>query len=660
MTSQRPFNGRVIFDHLPKTAGTAVNAWLVSQLGAGSVTTNLNGFHRKLIRYYGGEYPVISGHVAFSGEGLDPRYQYITCLREPLDRAVSWLFFVANNRDEAQLGALWHQTRRFLNSDGDELGSDVASNISNIYVEHFASIVGSVSPTDSAKLAAALAAIEQYDVWGLYEALPGFMTDIAAMIGITAPGELPKVNATRVRPLADGISSKLRKRLLALNQLDMRFYDLLRKRWHCREQPMGSLPQTSPWLSYSGTAKRTFSASDFCLLSITLGGDSKVVPWQILTFTLLFSLAATVDELEIGIHVFDEDDQWAFGTNTTLLERKLFNVKPGTHRLQYCLVANMPEGVYSAGFAFADRQPDGDRQLAWFDKLVGFSVAVLRPQACVGYASLPVEVTCSQTSDVIFGLVEYANGTIRVDALLGDAVAGELLKLPVVLKNLSPQIWTSSHHNPIVLSYHWFDAAGGMVLFEGDRTPLPVLELRPGGSVRVSMRVLAPATPGLYKLVLLPVQEGRAWFDQYGFIPEKLDLLVQSPAIGRRYVGADMRLATQSGRREGTVLVATGQEGFLLFGPYAALQAGNYVARVQGTFVECVAGAWMDVVCASGAEVLAKIDLCSSPRHETEVSVSFELKTDCRDLEVRVWVPTNVRAVIEALLIEPVQHCRHA
>ena len=92
MTKSPVFAGRVIFDHLPKTAGQAINSWLTKELGGGCVTTNLNGQHEDLIRLYGGEYSIISGHVYFQGNGLDPRYHYMTSLREPLDRVVSWLF----------------------------------------------------------------------------------------------------------------------------------------------------------------------------------------------------------------------------------------------------------------------------------------------------------------------------------------------------------------------------------------------------------------------------------------------------------------------------------------------------------------------------------------------------------------------------------------
>ena len=80
----KAYPGRLIFDHLPKTAGQAINAWLVAELGSGCVTPNLIGSHVDLIRKYGGLYSIISAHVHFDdGKGLDPRYQYMTLFREP-------------------------------------------------------------------------------------------------------------------------------------------------------------------------------------------------------------------------------------------------------------------------------------------------------------------------------------------------------------------------------------------------------------------------------------------------------------------------------------------------------------------------------------------------------------------------------------------------
>lgn len=66
---------------------------------------------------------------------------------------------------------------------------------------------------------------------------------------------------------------------------------------------------------------------------------------------------------------------------------------------------------------------------------------------------------------------------------------------------------------PINLSYHWLAPDGTMVVFEGERTPLP-LPLEPGAVAEVTMNIKAPGTPGEYRLQLDPVWEHRFWFSE--------------------------------------------------------------------------------------------------------------------------------------------------
>ena len=189
MQSRGVFAGRVIFDHLPKTAGQAVNAWLQGMLGSGAVTTNLIGNHRELIRRYGGEYPVISAHVGFHGEGLDPRYQYVTCFREPIDRAVSWLFFLIQQRYDIGLPEVFRVAQQFVDSDGAcEVPAEFMQSLTNPYVNHFAGIFSPNLVDEEENLSAALTAIERYEVWGLHEAFPEFLADFAGLLGLPAPG----------------------------------------------------------------------------------------------------------------------------------------------------------------------------------------------------------------------------------------------------------------------------------------------------------------------------------------------------------------------------------------------------------------------------------------------------------------------------------------
>ena len=534
MVEPRPFNGRVIFDHLPKTGGLAIRAWLERSLGAASIAPHQIGYHQKLIRRYGGDYPVIAAHIEFCGEGLDPRYQYLACVREPLDRAISWLFFVKTHDERLSplLLPLREKVNRFITSEGDDLEPDLVGYIGNSYAEHFSSILAEACVSDAEKLSTALSATRQYEVCGLYEDFPAFIGNVAALIGLPAPNDLERVNVTLVRPTAATISPPLRKRLEDLNALDIELYDKLRERWANKQRhpPIATLPRTSPWLPYNASHReRMYSISDFTLVSAGLEGKDAVSRGQSLLFAVEFSLAEPIPELEIGIHIFDEDGRWAFGTNTTLLKQPLLRIRAGTHRVQYCVIAELPEGKYTAGFAFAERRPEGHRQLAWYDKLAEFSVVVPRPQACVGYASLPVVGSYRQIGEEVVFLIADATGSLQVDSPFDHVEVGDEFFLPVRIENSSGQTWVSTQRNPLQVSYHWLDQDGDTVLFEGERTPFPVTKVEPNEVVNVLLRVVAPSSPGMYHLLVTPMQEGNCWFNEAAsFTPGLLDLLVVS------------------------------------------------------------------------------------------------------------------------------------
>ncbi|WP_077177022.1 Wzt carbohydrate-binding domain-containing protein [Burkholderia cenocepacia] len=522
----RGFSGRVIFDHLPKTAGQAINAWLVSTLGSGCAATSLNSAHRELIRQFGGEYSLISAHVSFQGEGFDPRYEYVTFLREPLDRAISWLFFVHQNHDANDLAALWHQTKEFIDSEGESSVS-LLGQIVNPYIEHFCSVDPTPTSTDAERLAKALAVLEKYDLWGIYESMPDFLSDFAALLGAPAPREIAKVNVTLTRPSSTRASAQLRRRLEELNALDLEFYEIVRGRY-AQERRRWQRPavQVPAWTPIERLVATNFNDSRFSLISATVDGERNCKYGSILSFLVEFSISTNVPDLEIGIHIFDSVRRWAFGTNTTMLGNKIVAITPGIYRFRCACVADLPEGVYTAGFAFAERIAGEMHNIAWYDELVTFHVTHERVTPSVGYAQLTTAMDCYRISENIAMPVIDGTGTLQSTSTGKEVNTSETYSLLVTLSNNSNQDWISLHSNPISLSYRWLDEGGEFVVFDGLRTPLPGGQLLRGKSVTVAMVVEAPKLPGRYELEAQPVQEMVCWFDECGFTPLRLSTKV--------------------------------------------------------------------------------------------------------------------------------------
>jgi lipopolysaccharide transport system permease protein len=71
--------------------------------------------------------------------------------------------------------------------------------------------------------------------------------------------------------------------------------------------------------------------------------------------------------------------------------------------------------------------------------------------------------------------------------------------------------------------YHLFDEPTGTLVVDGERTGL---ELAPGGSATVEMRIAAPPEPGVYSIYVSAMQEHVAWWYEKGWPFVLVDLLV--------------------------------------------------------------------------------------------------------------------------------------
>lgn len=111
-------------------------------------------------------------------------------------------------------------------------------------------------------------------------------------------------------------------------------------------------------------------------------------------------------------------------------------------------------------------------------------------------------------------LDEYAARIVCVEPELRMGI-GEERMVRFEVSNLGSEPWPWEPHNPsshqVRFAYHWLDADGGLVEFEGMRSAIPE-QLRPGETCIVTARIRTPPLTGRYILEVDLVHEFVRWF----------------------------------------------------------------------------------------------------------------------------------------------------
>ena len=133
---------------------------------------------------------------------------------------------------------------------------------------------------------------------------------------------------------------------------------------------------------------------------------------------------------------------------------------------------------------------------------------------------------------VTIGTLKYG---ASYDASLTPNAMATRLTTRVLVNVANASTFTFSSAMNVYLSYHWLDANGNAIVWDGKRSTLNVPS---GGSAWVWVDVVGPSLPGAYRLAFDLVQEGVAWFSSRGVAPATQSVGVVVVPYGAIYATA--------------------------------------------------------------------------------------------------------------------------
>lgn len=223
---------RILFDHIPKCAGTTLSAYLqghfprrlIFSMNGRQPMASVENF-RRLPASKRHRYALIKGHLAgHLFDDIHPNCLRITILREPVDRIVSHYFYA--RRTPAHY--LYEKIAREGLSLRDYIEKDVSHELRNHYTLHFSGLSREEAERNpEAALAKALERLRRYDLVGFQDDLPAFIEQLRHTANLRLPFPEKKVNVTKDRRSVAEIDEATRVAVEEANALDVRFYQMV-------------------------------------------------------------------------------------------------------------------------------------------------------------------------------------------------------------------------------------------------------------------------------------------------------------------------------------------------------------------------------------------------------------------------------------------------
>lgn len=192
--------------------------------------------------------------------------------------------------------------------------------------------------------------------------------------------------------------------------------------------------------------------------------------------------------------------------------------------------------------------------------------------------------------------------------------AGAKSTFPVTIVNTGRGTFPVTSAHPVNLAYHWYDAAGRTVLWDGARTKLPA-DLLTGQSVTLQAEVTPPESGGQYQLKMDLVQEGVGWFSDKG---------VQTPALVAAVAGPVVPVYAAV---YAPGVSALAQSGSLVAVPFTITNKSNFAWPAAGANPVTLSYHWYDsagrVVQWDGLRTRLTADLAPGESATLQARVAF-------------------------------------
>jgi hypothetical protein len=501
---------RLLFLHIPKTAGTSLMTYFNVILGREAIYQQPGEI---LLLDNTERYQLIAGHFPIREvrELLRSRYSF-TFLRDPIDLAVSRYHYYreitdpqvkAHDRDVELAQRM--NFRECLATYAAKPWS-VYGNVQTVFLSDRQ--VNAAAPAEM--LNSAKRNLEALSFFGLHEEFDTSVALLLKNLRLPQPQHVPRVNKTRVRPPVEQLEQPVHDQLCEMNRLDIELYEFAKMLFRQRRD-YGSRVSTRIFTE-SGHRRREDGSGDCLIQNVSLrslrtrdlfSSDPAIVEVDV-------SVRRECEHIVAGISIIDEHGKTRYGTNTDLLGLKLPVQTGQTYRVSFSLNLLLPPGKYYLTVAAHDQN---GRNYHWIENHVAFHIGFPAQRRFAGRDDC--QARCSVEPLGPMDPVpesDRSKTSVRVLGSLQPVSLDHSANLEVLVENLSEQWLASRPPHPVQLSYHLLDPQTKKILvFDGIRT---ILRTALAPQSRSLQRItIDQKLKGRFILQPMLVQEGVAWFD---------------------------------------------------------------------------------------------------------------------------------------------------